>query len=143
MNVVGSREKMLCMRECKEHEITVERLLNVVHRSTERIKIRVVSDIQIFEDRVRLDYITTNFSKDKEEIERVLKYYKDVPCWNIHIETDNEYSYENKGCLVVSSIVANVHYSDIREGYLAEKIDLKKEKARAYRKRKKSGADVK
>lgn len=44
------------MRECTEHEITIEKLLNTEY--------------------------------DDEEKERLLKYYKDVPVWNITVWHD-------------------------------------------------------
>lgn len=54
------------MRECNEYEITVQKLLKVVHRYTERIKIHVVSDIEMFKDNQRHEFnITENFLKMK------------------------------------------------------------------------------
>lgn len=123
------------MRECNEYEITVQKLLKVVHRSTERIKIHVVSDIEMFKDNRRHEFnITENFSENESEINRVLKYYGDVPVWNIHVDIDNAYS-NHKGRFSVVSIVANCYYSDAREGFLREKDDLRKAKRREYNRR--------
>lgn len=109
------------MRECDDYEITISKLLNVVHRSTELIKIRVVSDAAMFEDKMHEFYITNNFSENQEEIDRVLKYYGDVPVWNIHINFEPTMNYPKKGRGVMAAIVANCHYKDAREGYLREK----------------------
>lgn len=123
------------MRECNDYEITISKLLNVVHRSTVRIKIHVVSDAAMIADRQHEFYITENFSKSREEMNRVLKYYGDTPVWNIHIEFDNELAYPGRG--VIAAIVANCHYSDIREGFEREKADMKKAKRREYYRRRK------
>lgn len=127
-------------RECDEYEITVSKLLKVVHRYTERIKIYVVGDEESIKDKVKEFYLTEDFSKNEEEIDRVLKYYADVPVWNLHVSVEQAYSvrYQNsasKGVFTVASIVANCHYQDIREGYLREKEDIRKAKAKAYRER--------
>lgn len=127
------------MRECNDYEITVAKLLNVVHRYTERIKIYVVSDLEMFEDGQREFYITKNFSESQAEIDRVLKYYGDVPVWNIHVGVDDADLYrEHKGRYTVASIVANCHYADVREGFLREREDLRKAKRREYYQRRKA-----
>lgn len=123
------------MRECNNFEITASKLLKVVHRSTERIKIHVVSDAAMIADKQHEFYITENFSKSREEIDRVLKYYGDTPVWNIHIEFDNVLDYPGRG--VIAAIVANCHYSDIREGFEREKADRRKEKRKEYYRRRK------
>lgn len=46
------------MRECNDYEITASKLLKVVHRTTERIKIRVVSDAAMIVDRQHEFYLT-------------------------------------------------------------------------------------
>lgn len=71
------------MRECDEYEITVEKLLKVVHHYTEKIVIRVVSDSEMIRDSAHEFDITRNFSESQEEMDRVLKYYADVPVWNL------------------------------------------------------------
>ncbi len=125
------------MRECSKYEITVENLLNVIHCSTEKIKIYVISDFEMINDKWREHYITEDFSGSQEEIDRVLKYYGDVPVWNIHIEHDDCPIYGKKGKFVVASIVANCHYADAREGLLREKDDIRKAKRREYNQRRK------
>ena len=128
------------MRECDEYEISISKLLNVVHSGTELIKIRVVADAAMFEDKMRECYLTNNFSESREEIDRVLKYYGDVPVWNIHVDFENTLNYPKKGRSVMAAIVANCHYRDIREGLLREKEDIRKEKRREYRRRRKNNA---
>lgn len=126
-------------RECKYNEITVEKLFNVVHRYTDPIKIHVVPDIEAFQDKVKEFYITENFAKSQDEIDRVLKYYADVPVWNLHIEFDATRCKSGEvNCHgLIASIAANCHYKDVREGYLREKEDRRREKRKEYRERKK------
>ena len=126
-------------RECKYNEITVEKLFNVVHRYTDPIKIRIVPDIETFQDKVKEFYITENFAKSQEEIDRVMKYYADVPVWNLHIEFDATRCKSGEvNCRgLIASIAANCHYKDVREGYLREKEDRRREKRKEYRERKK------
>lgn len=129
------------MSEYNEYRITVKKLLNIVHRYTERIKIRVISDRKSIEDKVREFYLTDNFCRNQEETDRVLKYYAEVPVWNLHIEFDEQPvpSGDVHCHVVAASIVANCHYSDMREGFLTEKEDKRKEqqreRQRRYRKR--------
>ena len=123
------------MRECNDYEITVSKLLDVVHKSTERIKIHVVSDILMFKDNMREFYITENFSENRAEMDRVLKYYGDVPVWNIHTDIEDVPNNTQKGKYFVAVIVANCHYSDVREGYLREKEDIRKAKRREHNQR--------
>ena len=124
------------MRECNNFEITASKLLKVVHRSTERIKIHVVSDAAMIADKQHEFYITENLSGSREERDRVLKYYGDTPVWNIHIEFDCKLA-SPTGRSVVAAIVANCYYSDIREGFMQEKADRRKAKRREYYRRRK------
>lgn len=127
------------MRELNEYEITVEKLLNIVHRYTEKIVIHVVSDSEMIQDRAHEFDITRNFSESHEEIDRVLKYYGDVPVWNITADFESEYLSGIKGKHIVCYIKSHCHYRDAREGFLREKEDLRKEKRREYRRRRKEG----
>lgn len=54
------------MRECNEYEITVAKLLKVVHSYTEMIKIHVVSDKQMCKDKQHKFNITENFSESRD-----------------------------------------------------------------------------
>lgn len=129
------------MRPCKESEITIEKLMNVVHNYTDPIRIRVVMGnawLTCDEARRKRDfYLTERYSyTDRVERERLLKYYKDVPVWNLVVWMDCD-QYNKEGRAIYTGIEAHCHYRDIREGYLAEQADKKREKRREYRKRKK------
>jgi hypothetical protein len=130
------------MRECSEYEITIEKLLNVVHSYTDPIRIRVViGDAWLTCEEARGTrrlydfYLTKAFRRytvDGDiEAERLLKYYKDVPVWNLTAWHDVDCGEIRYG------IEAKCYYKDIREGYLAEKADRKREQQRAYRRKKK------
>ena len=128
-------------RECNQYEITIGRFLNIVHNYTDPIRINVIVE----EERVTcpeakhihsfklVDHLTPY---DREEINRLLKYYKDVPVWNLCVWTEQDCEYQ-KGRYIRMGIEAQCHYRDIREGYLAEKADVAREKRKQYRKRKK------
>ena len=100
------------------------------------MKIRVAI---CFEDALYADKISSFFTThhgDSVEIysfseqERLLKYYKDVPVWNIT-------AWHDVDCREIRyGIEARCHYKDVREGYLAEKADLKRAKERVRRKKK-------
>lgn len=133
------------MRECNEYEITIEKLMNVVHNYTDPIKISVIiGDAWTTCDEaknMRNFTLTDCWSyRDEEEQARLLKYYKDVPVWNLTVWTSHEYC-DPKGRAFHMGIEARCHYKDIREGWLAEKADKKREKQREYRKRRKLRGD--
>lgn len=126
------------MRECKEYEITIEKLLNVVHSYTDPIRIYVIiGDAWLTCEEARGTrrlhdfYLTKAHTEyDDEEKERLIKYYKDVPVWNIT-------AWHDVDCREIRyGIEARCHYKDVREGYLAEKADLKRAKERERRKKK-------
>lgn len=127
-------------RECEDYEITIKKLYRVVHRYTATIKIYVVPGAEGCQDKVHPFYITENLASAQEEIDRVLKYYADVPVWNLHIEYDGRRcsNGEVNSIGLVASIVANCHYADAREGYLREKEDMRKAKRKEYRERRKA-----
>ena len=133
--------KAVMMRECKADEITIEKLLNIVHNYTDPIRIEVImADAWLTCDEAKHMHdftITERYSyRDKEERERLLKYYKDVPVWNLTVWHDGPHCTEN-GRTYYSGIEAHCHYKDIREGWLAEKADKARERRREYRKKKK------
>lgn len=127
------------MRECNEYEITVEKLLKIVHHYTEKIVIHVVLDKEMVQDGAKEFDITRNFSESQKEMDRVLKYYADVPVWNLTVGFEYEYLPGMKGKHIVCYIKANCHYRDAREGFLREKEDLRKERRKEYRRRRKEG----
>lgn len=129
-------------RVSQEYSITIEKLLNIVHSYTDPIRINVIMDNSglIYEEARRMkDFVLTScLKRDNEtETERLLKYYKDVPVWNLSVWHDFTYanSGEYQSCLAFG-IQAQCHYSDIRNGFLAESVDIKNE----IKKRKKDGA---
>ena len=132
------------MRECSEYEIPLWKFFKIIHIYTERVAIKVVtnSDYNI----ARNDgfpkgeyYLSEDIfgGYGKAEEERMLKYYKDAPIWNVHIAWDYCHARKGNGGAYVPVIVGNVKYADIREGWLAEKNDIRKAKQREYRMRKK------
>ena len=77
------------MRECTEHEITIEKLMNIVHNYTDPIRIEVIMAdawMTCEEAKHMRDFVLTErYSyRDREEQERLLKYYKDVPVWKMN-----------------------------------------------------------
>lgn len=130
------------MRECTKHELTIEQLLNVVHSYTDPIRIRVIiGDAWLTCEEARGTrrlhdfYLTVGFraytDEGDAEKERLLKYYKDVPVWNLT-------AWHEVDCREIRyGIEARCYYRDVREGYLAEKADLKRAKERERRRKKK------
>ena len=55
-------------------------------------------------------------------------------------DIENTLNYPKKSRGVMAAIVANCHYSDIREGLIREKEDIRKEKRREHRQRRKNNA---
>lgn len=130
------------MRECKKNEITVEKLMDIVHNYTDPIRICVVmGDAWLTCDeakRMRDFVLTERYSyRDQKEKERLLKYYRDVPVWNLTVWVDKYPFASVNGRSLFMGIEARCHYKDIREGWLAERADRERERKRAYRKRKK------
>lgn len=130
------------MREPSKYEITVEKLLNVVHSYTDPIRISVVMGdawLSCEEAKHMHNFFLTECltRHNNEETERLLKYYKDVPVWNLVVWADGTFP-NNRGRALFMGIEAHCHYKDIREGYLAEREDMRIQKQREYRKRKRA-----
>ena len=125
-----------------KYQITIEKLINVVHCYTDPIRIYVVmGDAWLTCDEAKhmRDFVLVKCLRDKygdanKDVERLLKYYKDCPVWNLTVWCDGPYTSKN-GRAFYTGIEAKCHYKDIREGYLAEKADIQREKRRAYRKK--------
>lgn len=110
-------------RECNEGEITIDQLLKVAYDTSQRIKIYVVGDGQ--EQNLHMKhgfYLTRNLTGCVSETERVLKYYKDVPVWGLHVEVEStgpvhKLNEKKKGEFAVTSVIASIvvycHYGDI------------------------------
>lgn len=127
------------------YEITVEKLLAVVHTYTDPIRIHVVMGdawLTCEEAKYMRDfnlvkcYRNSGDDEDTKEKERLLRYYKDCPVWNLVVWADGPYS-SPRGRQFLCGIEAHCHYKDIREGWLAEREDIKRAKRREYYKRKK------
>lgn len=134
------------MRECGKYEITIEKLIDVVHNYTDPIRIEVImGDAWMTCEearRMRNFILTKSYSyRDKAEEDRLLKYYKDVPVWNLTVWTDGPES-SPKGRAFHCGIQAECHYKDIREGWLAERADIRRAKRREYRKKQKAQEDT-
>ena len=129
------------MRKCTENEITIEKLLNIVHNYTDPIRIEVIMGdawLTCNEAKHMHDFVLTERYRcqDKEEQERLLKYYKDVPVWNLTVWHDAYYT--EKGRTFYAGIEARCYYKDLREGWLAEKADKKRQQKKEYRRKKKN-----
>ena len=128
------------MRDCSQYEITIKQFRGFVHGYTERVQIKVITQ-PLDGSKGGIILLTDNLTGSEEETERVLKYYGDVPVWNLHVETKSVplvgMYYGNRGHLTMSILVANCYYKDIKDGYLREKADIRKAKQREYRERKK------
>lgn len=120
--------------------ITVEELISVVHKYTDPIRITVVMEDAWLTypeaKRMRNFELVHCFSGDMQEEERLLKYYKNCPVWNLTVWGDG-FFYSDNGKQLLFGIEARCYYKDIREGYLAEKADLEKARQREYRKKRK------
>ena len=124
-----------------DYSITIEKLLNLVHSYTDPIRIEVImADAWLTCPEVKRmrDFELVHCwrksctPESKREEERLLKYYKDVPVWNLTVWVDGTYT-TPKGRELLMGIEAKCHYKDIREGWLAEQTVIKKEKQREYR----------
>ena len=127
------------MRDCKKSEITIEKLLQIVHTYTVPIRINVVvgiARIEFSEAKHMHDFELTSLymKRDCAETERLLKYYRNVPVWNLTVFVDGIYSSE-RGQTLYMGIQARCYYTDIREGWLSERMDIKRQKQREYRKK--------
>ena len=134
------------MRECGKDEITVEKLMDIVHNYTDPIRICVVMGdawLTCEEAKRMHDFVLTErYSyRDQKEKERLLKYYRDVPVWNLTVWMDCAPFSSEYGRPFFAGIEARCHYKDMREGWLAERADRERERKRAYRKRKKEEKD--
>lgn len=119
-----------------EHHIPLWKFLRVTHYYTERVGIYVVSgdnwqpgDHDFWLSRNVFKGIRSG--KYLEELDRLLKYYADVPVWNVCAEwtSDDIYASSN-GRTAVTWLTARCHYDDIRAGLALEKADRRREQNR-------------
>lgn len=132
------------MSEDDKYNITIEKLFNVVHCYTDPIRIKVIMGdawLTCEEAKRMRDFELVHCyrgehtcEEDKRTYTRIMKYYKDYPVWNLTVWIDGEYT-TPKGRTISMGIEARCHYKDIREGYLAEQNDIRREKQREYRRR--------
>lgn len=143
----------MTIEEWHEKPCTIQlwQLMRCVHIYTERLRIDVVIGDAWLEEknegkRRRLhDFVLTEDAfidykhgvpyDSSKEIERLLRYYADAPCLNVVANFKTIQSWQMKDGFrgrdaVTPIIVARVHYRDIREGYLREREDIRKEKNR-------------
>lgn len=114
----------------KSFRPTPQQFIDFTHKSTERMAIYVIVDnyteIEKIKGLKRMKnfYLTQDLNSEKE---RILKYYGNAPLWNLHVDFSTwcghtsgaKYNYSGLGYV----LVANVHFSDILEGFLREKAE--------------------
>lgn len=121
-----------------EHHIPLWKFLRVTHYYTERVGIYVVSgdnwqkgDHDFWLSRDVFNGIRTG--KYVSELERLLKYYADVPVWNVCAEWMHEDLHATgNGRAAVTWLTARCHYNDIRAGLAQEKADRRRAQRREY-----------
>lgn len=123
-----------------KYRITIENLLYVVHAYTDPIRIEVVmgdawtkyDEAKRMHDFCLVERYKRDGTSESQAIQdRLLKYYKDVPVWNLTVWVDNSIS--NRGRATYYGIEARCYYEDIRNGWLAEKADIKRAKRKQRR----------
>lgn len=131
-----------------EHQIPLWKFLRIIHYYTERVGIYVVSGGN-WQPGERDFWLSKDVFKGisdgqyQAELERLLRYYADVPVWNVCAEWTNDGLRANgNGQSAVTWLTARCHYYDIREGLAQEKADRRREQKRQYerkRREKKNG----
>ena len=124
-----------------EHRIPLWKFLRITHYYTERVGIYVVSSCK-WQPGERAFWLSKDVFKGirtgqyQSELERLLKYYADVPVWNVCAEWTNDgLRADGNGYSAVTWLTARCHYCDIREGLAQEKADRRKEQKREYERR--------
>ena len=130
------------MKASDKYSITIEKLIEVVHTYTDPIRIRVVmgdawKDCPETKRMREWNLVDCLGGVDEDGKKRLLKYYKNVPVWNLCVWVDGECS-SGIGRLYRAGIKAHCYYRDIREGWLAEQADIKRAKQKAYREKRKT-----
>lgn len=127
-----------------ENKIDLGQLMAVIHSTTERLAIYVVAGREGVEDGVTEFYLTNDAFTDccyggsDEEENRLMKYYSKTPVWNITADFDTIHSCDVKGHPIAPVIIARCYWKDVRDAYYREKADIRKQKQREYRRKKKS-----
>ena len=127
-----------------ECEIPLWKFLRITHYYTERVGIYVISgddwqkgdhDFWLTEDVFK----GIRQGKPQTELERLLKYYANVPVWNVCAEwkhTDLAATGNGRGAVVC--LTARCHMKDIREALAQEKADRRREQKRAYKEKRRA-----
>ena len=125
-----------------EHHIPLWKFLRVTHYYTERVGIYVVSGGANWQPGDHDFWLSKNVfkgifpGKHPEELERLLKYYADVPVWNVCAEWSHDDMFaSDNGQAVFTWLTARCHYDDIRAGLAQEKADRRREQRREYERR--------
>lgn len=134
----------------KREDFTIKQFLNSIHRYTERVDIVIVNDLYGAGNKYRRvpetlseDVFKGNDYGEKEE-KRLLKYYGDVPVWNVCARIVNVcdcHNFRHNGMPYVPAIIGHVHFSDIKDGWEKEKTDNARRKRAEYRMRRKERKD--
>ena len=124
-------------------DITMRQFLKCFHKYTEWVDIKIVND-EFTEYRNIPQYLSRDLfhgiDYGEQEIERLVKYYGDVPVWNVHADIESagrNYRDMHNGNFFTPIICGNVHFSDIKDAWFREKEDKKRNRDRQYRKMKK------
>ena len=146
----------------KSGKLPLWQFLRSIHYYTELVKIYVVIGDAWLDDykegrrRNLSDFWLTENAFDgmrgggeTPELERLLKYYADVPVWNVCGEFTERPYYDHckwdgkrmQGRHITSCITARVHFRDIRDAYYREKTDIQREKRREYNKKRKEAKE--
>ena len=125
-----------------ENHIPLWKFLRVTHYYTERVGVYVVSGGNNWQPGDHDFWLSQNVFKGirsgkyLEELERLLKYYADVPVWNVCAEWSCEDMHASgNGRAAVTWLTARCHYDDIRAGLAQEKADRRREQRREYERR--------
>lgn len=122
-----------------EYHIPLWKFLRIIHYYTERVGIYVVAgenwksgehDFWLSRDAFK----GINTGENWTELERLLKYYADVPVWNVCAEWTYD-EFNGDGHHAVTWLTARCYYCDIREGLAREKADRRREQRREYQRR--------
>lgn len=138
--------------ENQPSQIPLWRFLRSIHRFTERVSVHVVIGSEWLEERQNgrhvYDFNLTDNAfvvegQTMPELDRLLKYYADVPVWNATAQLRNIpywYTKYKTGPMVAASINVNCHYRDMRDAWHREQDDIRRAKRREYNKKRKAKA---
>ena len=134
MNEYIVQKDPFIFRPCKKNEITLRQLINTCHYSTEILSIYIVQDYICTKDMPKgckkiPQYLSQNVfmtnlgsfgSLKNDEVERILKYYGDCPCWNLVARFESYHT----GILPV--LETHVYFRDIKASFIQEHKERRK-----------------